>query len=231
MTIYLKGHSNEAAMAMQASFSAFSNTRISLDASLKQTTMPSSLLHRWFPQLLVTLKKHPKNACHMPKSQLTHSINWQASEMNLNLSPFVLDSISLILSYLIGTGWDVTLEVANALVAPPLPSIWDAGIGEHVLIGRNVISILVAIISLFGSMCIKKLLQIALSIINSSLNPMYMCKGLTGLCVQLKAPCSLTTVTLQGCNICIGLLLERWTDLHVHPRHCGHQGWIYTGFY
>ena len=42
-TLYrLKGkHSNKrAAMVMQVSFSAFSNTGISLDASLKQTTMP-----------------------------------------------------------------------------------------------------------------------------------------------------------------------------------------------
>ena len=62
------------------------------------------------------------------------------------------------------------MEVANASVAP-LPSIWEAGIGEYVLIQRNVISVLIAIVSLFAFMCIEKLLQITLPVIDSSLDP------------------------------------------------------------
>jgi hypothetical protein len=81
----------------------------------------------------------------------------------------VLDTISLVLSYLIGTGRDITFEVANAAVAP-LPSVWDAGRGERVLIRRNVISILVAIVSSVGPTGVEQLLQIALPIIDSSLD-------------------------------------------------------------
>jgi hypothetical protein len=108
----------------------------------------------------------------MPHAEVTvNSLYRLASECSeLECQSIVLDSISLILTYLTGTGQDVTLEVANASVAP-LPSIWDAGIGEYVLIRRNVISILVAIVSLFGFTCIEKLLQITLPIIDSSLDP------------------------------------------------------------
>jgi hypothetical protein len=108
----------------------------------------------------------------VPHAEFTvNSLYRLASECDeLESQSIVLDTISLILSYLVGTGRDVTLGVANASVAP-LPSIWDAGIGERVLIRRNVISILVAIVSSVGPTCVEKLLQIALPIIDTSLDP------------------------------------------------------------
>jgi hypothetical protein len=99
-----------------------------------------------------------------------NSLYQLASECDeLESQSAVLDTISLVLSYLIGTGRDVTLEVANASVAP-LPSVWDGGRGERVLIRRNVISILVAMVSSVGPTGVEQLLRIALPIIDSSLD-------------------------------------------------------------
>jgi hypothetical protein len=110
------------------------------------------------------------NECVTHAEFTINSLYRLASECNeLESQSTVLDTISLVLSYLIGTGRDVTLEVANASVAP-LPSLWDAGHGERVLIRRNVISILVGIASSVGSTGVEQLLQIALPIIDSSLD-------------------------------------------------------------
>ena len=82
----------------------------------------------------------------------------------------VLDTISFLLAYLVGTGRDLSFEVANASVAP-LGSIWDASSEDRVLIRRNVVSILIAIASAVGPRGVEQLLPIALPIIDSSLDP------------------------------------------------------------
>jgi len=82
----------------------------------------------------------------------------------------ILEVIPLILTYIIGTGREISPEVANASVAP-LPSIWDGSSGERVLIRRNIIPVLNVVASSLGPMGVERLLPIVLPIIASSLEP------------------------------------------------------------
>lgn len=82
----------------------------------------------------------------------------------------VLDTIPVILTYIIGTGRDITPEVATGAIAP-LPSVWDNCCLARVPLRRNVILILTVVVASTGPAEAERLLHIALPIIASSVDP------------------------------------------------------------
>lgn len=88
----------------------------------------------------------------------------------LESQSLVLGVIPIILSYITGTGRDITASVANISVIP-LPSIWDSASGERARLRENVLSILAMLTSSIGPAAVERLLPISMHVVSASLDP------------------------------------------------------------